>query len=126
MEASNTILTRSKRHTYTDEVPCLEEILLHYFLVVYDGDACIAVIDLTALQVVDARRGRTEAEVANGIGMLIVQRIMREHNGFVEIKTKASIGSVVSLKFPLPEPMMRKIETERSKSLKEGKKKKKS
>ena len=50
----------------------------------------------------------------HGIGMLIVQRIMREHNGFVEIQTKASIGSVVSLKFPLPEPMTRKLETERS------------
>ena len=62
----------------------------------------------------------------HGIGMLIVQRIMREHNGFVEIQTKASVGSVVSLKFPLPEPMTQKIETERSESLKEGKKKKKS
>ena len=49
----------------------------------------------------------------HGIGMLIVQRIMREHHGFVEIQTKASIGSVVSLKFPLPEPMTRKLETER-------------
>ena len=68
----------------------------------------------------------TQKPNGHGIGMLIVQRIMREHNGFVEIQTKASIGSVVSLKFPLPEPMMRKIETERSKSLKEGKKKKKS
>ena len=62
----------------------------------------------------------------HGIGMLIVQRIMREHHGFVEIQTKASIGSVVSLKFPLPEPMMRKIETERPESLKKEKKKKKS
>ena len=58
----------------------------------------------------------------HGIGMLIVQRIMREHNGFVEIQTKASIGSVVSLKFPLPEPMTRKLETERSETVrKKGK-----
>ena len=56
----------------------------------------------------------TQKPNGHGIGMLIVQRIMREHNGFVEIQTKASVGSVVSLKFPLPEPMMRKIETERS------------
>ena len=62
----------------------------------------------------------------HGIGMLIIQRIMREHHGFIEIQTKATIGSVISLKFPLPEPMMRKIETERSEGLKEGKKKKKS
>jgi len=58
----------------------------------------------------------------HGIGMLIVQRIMREHNGFVEIQTKASIGSVVSLKFPLPEPMTRKIETERSKAMRKKEK----
>lgn len=68
----------------------------------------------------------TQKPNGHGIGMLIVQRIMREHHGFVEIQTKASIGSVVSLKFPLPEPMTRKIETQRSESLKEEKKKKKS
>ena len=68
----------------------------------------------------------TQKPNGHGIGMLIVQRIMREHNGFVEIQTKASIGSVVSLKFPLPEPMTRKLETERPESLKKEKKKKKS
>lgn len=68
----------------------------------------------------------TQKPNGHGIGMLIVQRIMREHNGFVEIQTKASIGSVVSLKFPLPEPMTRKLKTQRSESLKEEKKKKKS
>ena len=53
----------------------------------------------------------------HGIGMLIVQRIMREHNGFIEIKSKRPVGSVVSLKFPLPEPMTRKLETERSETV---------
>ena len=66
----------------------------------------------------------TQKPNGHGIGMLIVQRIMREHNGFVEIQTKASIGSVVSLKFPLPEPMMRKIETQRSKTTEKRRKEK--
>lgn len=64
----------------------------------------------------------TQKPNGHGIGMLIVQRIMREHNGFVEIQTKASVGSVVSLKFPLSEPMMRKIETQRSKAMRKKEK----
>ena len=64
----------------------------------------------------------TQKPNGHGIGMLIVQRIMREHNGFVEIQTKAPIGSVVSLKFPLPEPMTRKLETRRRKAVKKKEK----
>ena len=63
----------------------------------------------------------TQKPNGHGIGMLIVQRIMREHNGFVEIQTKAPIGSVVSLKFPLPESMTRKIEIRKTKELKKEK-----
>jgi signal transduction histidine kinase len=63
----------------------------------------------------------TQKPNGHGIGMLIVQRIMHEHNGFVEIQTKASIGSVVSLKFPLPEPMTQKIEVRKTKRLKKEK-----
>ena len=63
----------------------------------------------------------TQKPNGHGIGILIVQRIMREHNGFVEIQTKAPIGSVVSLKFPLPESMTRKIEIRKTKGLKKEK-----
>ena len=58
----------------------------------------------------------------HGIGMLVVQRIMREHNGLIEIESKASVGSIVSLKFPLPEPVMHKITLRRPKASQKKKK----
>jgi signal transduction histidine kinase len=45
----------------------------------------------------------------HGIGMLIIRRIMQEHNGCIEIESKANLGSIVYLKFPLPEPALRQL-----------------
>ena len=44
-----------------------------------------------------------------GIGMLIVRRVMREHHGFVEIESKENLGSILYLKFPLPEQSLKKL-----------------
>ena len=45
----------------------------------------------------------------HGIGMLIVQRVMREHNGCVDIESKQRCGSIVYLKFPLPERILKQL-----------------
>jgi PAS domain S-box-containing protein len=37
----------------------------------------------------------------NGIGSMIVRRVMQEHDGRVDIETKEGIGTIVSLHFPL-------------------------
>lgn len=44
-----------------------------------------------------------------GIGMLIVRRVMREHHGCVELESKEKLGSILYLKFPLPEQNLRKL-----------------
>jgi signal transduction histidine kinase len=36
----------------------------------------------------------------HGLGLMIVQRIMREHGGQVGIESKAGVGTVVTLTFP--------------------------
>ena len=42
----------------------------------------------------------TTKKKGNGIGMMIVHRIMREHGGEVGIDSKEGSGTIVSLKFP--------------------------
>ena len=36
----------------------------------------------------------------HGLGMMIVQRIMREHGGQVGVESKEGVGTVVTLQFP--------------------------
>jgi hypothetical protein len=36
----------------------------------------------------------------HGLGLMIVQRIMREHGGQVGIESKEGVGTVVTLQFP--------------------------
>jgi signal transduction histidine kinase len=38
----------------------------------------------------------------NGLGMLIVQRIMRAHGGQIHLESKQDVGTVISLQFPHP------------------------
>ena len=85
------------------------------YLILSFADSGGGFSDTQAIQLFSSSHA-TQKPNGHGIGMLIVQRIMREHNGFIEIKSKRPVGSVVSLKFPLPEPMTRKLETERSES----------
>lgn len=54
---------------------------------------------------------QSKKQQGHGIGMLIVRRIMREHHGWVEIESKKDLGSILYLKFPLPEQSLRKLST---------------
>jgi PAS domain S-box-containing protein len=47
-----------------------------------------------------------------GIGMMIAQRIMREHGGNIGIDSKEGSGTVVTLQFPLNEQRVRMLEDE--------------
>ncbi len=42
-----------------------------------------------------------------GIGSLIIQRVMQEHGGKVDIETKSGVGTVVLLRFPLKEQRLK-------------------
>jgi PAS domain S-box-containing protein len=43
----------------------------------------------------------------SGLGLMIVQRIVREHGGQIELASKPNEGTVVVIKLPLPERRMR-------------------
>ncbi len=45
----------------------------------------------------------------HGLGLMIVQRIMREHGGQVGIESKEGIGTIVSLQFPRKERRVRML-----------------
>lgn len=46
----------------------------------------------------------------HGIGMMIVQRIMRDHGGSIGIDSKEGIGTVVTLQFPVKDKKFRLLE----------------
>ncbi len=43
----------------------------------------------------------TTKKSGHGLGMMIVQRIMREHGGHISIESREGVGTVVTLQFPL-------------------------
>jgi PAS domain S-box-containing protein len=47
----------------------------------------------------------------NGLGMMIVQRIMRDHGGSVGIDSKEGTGTIVTLRFPLKDRRVRLLES---------------
>ena len=46
----------------------------------------------------------TTKKKGHGIGMMIVHRIMRDHNGEVGIDSKEGSGTIITLKFPRNSP----------------------
>jgi two-component system, sporulation sensor kinase E len=46
----------------------------------------------------------TTKQSGHGLGMMIVQRIVREHQGFVGIDSQAGLGTIVTLQLPLKTP----------------------
>ena len=56
-----------------------------------------------------SKNNQTNKTDGHGIGMLIVRRVMREHNGFVEIESKNHTGSIIYLKLPLLEQALKKL-----------------
>jgi signal transduction histidine kinase len=43
----------------------------------------------------------TSKKSGDGLGMVIVQRILRDHGASIQIKTRENRGTCISLKFPL-------------------------
>ncbi len=52
-------------------------------------------------------------EKGHGLGMMIVQRIMREHGGRIGVDSQAGVGTVVTLQFPRKYRRTRLLENER-------------
>lgn len=53
---------------------------------------------------------QTTKNLGHGIGMLIIQRVMREHNGSLDLESKEKWGSILYLRFPLIEQNLRKLQ----------------
>ena len=53
----------------------------------------------------------TTKKTGHGIGMMIVHRIMRDHDGEVGIDSKEGSGTIVTLKFPRKSPRRRLLES---------------
>lgn len=52
----------------------------------------------------------TTKEEGHGLGMMIVQRIMREHGGQINIESRKGVGTVITLQFPQPHRRVRMLE----------------
>ena len=76
--------------------------------------------DFVFLQFVDTGEGISEEELSkvfqayfttkkegHGLGMMIVQRIMREHGGHITIESLQGTGTAITLQFPQPHRRMR-------------------
>ena len=46
----------------------------------------------------------------HGLGMMIVQRILRDHGGHVAIESKEGVGTVVTLRFPHKQRRVRMLQ----------------
>lgn len=79
--------------------------------------------DYTYLQFVDTGSGIADEDLSkvfqayfttkkegNGLGMMVVQRIMREHGGHISIESRKDSGTAVTLQFPQPHRRMRLLE----------------
>ncbi|MGB0409172.1 MAG: sensor histidine kinase [Opitutales bacterium] len=51
----------------------------------------------------------TTKEAGHGLGMMIVQRIMREHGGHITIESRKDIGTAITLQFPQPHRRVRML-----------------
>ncbi|MEM7790458.1 MAG: ATP-binding protein [Verrucomicrobiota bacterium] len=81
--------------------------------------------DHIQLQFIDTGSGITEEDLArvfqpyfttkesgHGLGMMIVQRIMREHGGQIGIESREGIGTVITLQFPQPHKRTRMLQAD--------------
>lgn len=53
----------------------------------------------------------TTKSTGHGLGMMIVQRIMRDHKGAIGIDSKPEVGTVVRLQFPLKNKRLKMLKT---------------
>lgn len=79
--------------------------------------------DFVYLQFADTGSGISEEELSkvfqayyttkkegHGLGMMIVQRIMREHGGHISIESRKDLGTAITLQFPQPHRRVRMLE----------------
>ncbi len=52
----------------------------------------------------------TTKENGNGLGLMVVQRIMREHGGQIGVESKEGVGTVVTLQFPRKDRRVRMLQ----------------
>jgi len=52
----------------------------------------------------------TTKEEGHGLGMMIVQRIMREHGGQISIESRKGVGTAITLHFPQPHRRVRMLQ----------------
>ncbi|MFO8026432.1 MAG: ATP-binding protein [Opitutales bacterium] len=80
--------------------------------------------DFVYLQFSDTGSGISEGELAkvfqayyttktdgHGLGMMIVQRIMREHGGQITIESRKNAGTAITLQFPQPHRRVKMLES---------------
>ena len=51
----------------------------------------------------------TTKDGGHGLGLMIVQRIMREHGGQIGLESKAGVGTIATLQFPRKERRVRML-----------------
>ncbi len=76
------------------------------FVAIGDTGAGIKAADLARL----FQPYHTTKVSGHGLGLMIVQRIMRDHGGHVGIESKEGVGTVVTLRFPQKHRRVRMIE----------------
>jgi signal transduction histidine kinase len=82
--------------------------------------------DFVYLQFSDTGSGISEEELSkvfqayyttktdgHGLGMMIVQRIMREHGGQINIESRKGVGTAITLQFPQPHRRVKMLEGDR-------------
>jgi signal transduction histidine kinase len=52
----------------------------------------------------------TTKRAGSGLGLMIVQRVVRDHGGLINLKSHADRGTTFRLWFPLYEPRLRLLE----------------
>jgi signal transduction histidine kinase len=77
----------------------------HVYLLFGDTGAGIKQEDLVRL----FQPYHTTKPGGHGLGLMIVQRIMREHGGQVGIESKEGVGTLVTLQFPLKNRRVRML-----------------
>jgi len=75
------------------------------FLLFGDSGSGIKPTDLTRL----FQPYHTTKSSGHGLGLMIVQRIMRDHGGSAEVESKEGVGTVVTLQFPRKDRRVRQL-----------------
>ena len=79
----------------------------HVYLQFVDNGSGISQTDMS--KIFDAYY--TTKENGHGLGMMIVQRIMRDHGGHIAVESQSDVGTVITLQFPQQHIRTRMLES---------------